>query len=149
MTCAPPQADSRTSSRLFFFYGTIPIVLSALSIVETLQLGRHSDRLRPLLMVVSASAGVVLWLVQFALEGACTWTVHGGSSVGAFCPVAFSSRYPTRSWSSEEVFVWAMPLLVIIVIFLYASFPSHQHPAQYQHQHQEPGQLQAPSTLFN
>ncbi|KAI7348420.1 hypothetical protein KC320_g6641 [Hortaea werneckii] len=82
-------------AQLFFFYCTIPIVLTVLTSYETLRLFLSSRT--PLSetsprMTLSASLGLGLWILQLGLTGTCSWELAQdyslGNSTRAWCPFA-------------------------------------------------------------
>ncbi|KAK4549753.1 hypothetical protein LTR36_005054 [Oleoguttula mirabilis] len=111
--------------QLFFFYCTIPLALSALSVYETLALWRHHDGkpLRPIRMIASAAAGILLWVIQLGLEGSCIWsTAYTDPTRDGYCPFAFSGGYPMSYWSTGLAAAWVVPWIVIAVIVLYIAY---------------------------
>ncbi|RMX96296.1 hypothetical protein D0867_13195, partial [Hortaea werneckii] len=83
-------------AQLFFFYCTIPLLLTILTTYETLHLFLSSRT--PLLsetsprMTFSASLGLGLWILQLGLTGTCSWEMAQdydlGNSSRAWCPFA-------------------------------------------------------------
>ncbi|KAK5138309.1 hypothetical protein LTR08_003370 [Meristemomyces frigidus] len=106
--------------RLFFFYCSIPFALSALSIYETATLWRHNSKVRPVQMLASAIAGLLLWIIQSSFEARCNsgflWT-----KTTQYCPV-LSSGWPLSSWSKGHVLAWTLPWLAIGLILLYVTY---------------------------
>lgn len=106
--------------QLFFFYCTIPLALSVLSVYETLSLWRKPGNLLPVQAIASAIAGILLWVIQLGLEGSCIWsTSYTDPTRDAYCPFAFSGGWPMSWWSTGLAAAWVVPCVIIAVIVLY------------------------------
>ncbi|KAI7228544.1 hypothetical protein KC330_g7871 [Hortaea werneckii] len=84
-------------AQLFFFYCTIPLILTIITTYETLRLFLSSSTKASLSetslrMTFSASCGLGLWILQLGLTGTCSWEMAQdydlGNSSRAWCPFA-------------------------------------------------------------
>jgi hypothetical protein len=110
---------------IFFFYSAVPLCLSAVSIFETWSLWRRNT-LRPMLFILSAGAGLILWVLQLGLESMCTWASSSNHDDGptwheSHCPYAFSNWNDSSSmssWGTGLALAWVLPWIVLGQIVL-------------------------------
>ncbi|TKA31943.1 hypothetical protein B0A50_01188 [Salinomyces thailandicus] len=117
----PNQATHRVA--LFFFYATLPLLLTLLSAYSTLKLYRTHGRLSPLSLTLASATGLALWILQLSLTGSCTWTDETEASalskpnIGsgpAWCPFALQ-----RTWGYKVV--KGMPWVGVVGVVLYTA----------------------------
>ncbi|GAB1734002.1 hypothetical protein NU195Hw_g2104t1 [Hortaea werneckii] len=103
--------------QLFFFYCTIPLLLTILTAYETLRLFLPSTKTAlsetPPRMTFSASCGLGLWILQLGLTGTCSWELAQdydlGNSTRAWCP--FALRH-----ADIGNLTWVVPYIAVATI---------------------------------
>ncbi|RMY99400.1 hypothetical protein D0864_04065 [Hortaea werneckii] len=104
-------------AQLFFFYCTIPLLLTILTAYETLRLFLPSTKTAlsetSPRMTVSASCGLGLWILQLGLTGTCSWELAQdydlGNSTRAWCP--FALRH-----ADIGNLTWVVPYIAVATI---------------------------------
>ena len=81
-------------SGLVFFYCTIPFILMALSLYETIQ-HRRKIGIRPILATAFSILGLIAWLIQFGLQGRCILPTS-----------RFNSTKAEAGWCAFELRQW-------------------------------------------
>lgn len=94
-------------------------MLSALSTFET-TLHWRSSSTQYTFAIISASVGLVLWIVQFTLQGTCVWTsdLNGNVKSAGYCGFSLKDWHPESFWHTGLAVVWYVTWFVIAVILL-------------------------------
>ena len=116
--CPPTtlQRVLKTYRAAFLYSCGIPLIAAASSLVEVVKLRRHT--LKPVYIVVSASAATAFWIICFVLWAGCEYQDYA-HIMGHHCPQGlYGSPIRHSQWRGTSSLVWVTLLLVLPTVVL-------------------------------